>query len=441
MTSVSPARAVAVPLRYSRAGLRCKQVGANPGDMAMDVLRQVPEQRVAAVLGIPAAVLGFGSGLDATKVGATMAQMERQAIRNGVLPDAEEIAETLTMQLNIAGVRIGLDTSAVLALQPDQEMLTRVWNLRVAGGVAITRRGPHRVEAADNAGGRGIPDAVRGGGATCQGSPWPQMPAMRNQRQKVNPLESTGQLKQGPDDVDDLMRRLALSLDGQVTEFTRRLHSMQMALGEMVGDVFWQHQGESANEIADAIVARVRQWQLTQFAEANAQMWRTMLTVTVGDVNGALGLAINIPDEVSRRVLELGGRRLGLIDLSEATKRHVFQIMEDAGINQTSMREIQRQIADAVPRGRWTTSEIRARVIARTEVKYAQNVSSIEVYDAGEDITSVVIFDAQIGPTDEECERLDGFVVTFEEARALADTEHPNGTRSFGPVVRPPPEA
>ena len=380
-------------------------------------------------------MLGFGSGLDATKVGATMAQMERQAIRNGVLPDAEEIAETLTMQLNIAGVRIGLDTSAVLALQPDQEMLTRVWNLRVAGGVASRAEARTAwklpVTPADEV-------YLMPFGLVEQpvGQPMAQ-PAMRTRQLSAN----IGQLKQGDDEIADLMRRLALSLDGQVTEFTRRLHSMQMALGETVGDVFWQHQGESANEIADAIVARVRQWQLTQFAEANAQMWRTMLTVTVGDVNGALGLAINIPDEVSRRVLELGGRRLGLIDLSEATKRHVFQIMEDAGINQTSMREIQRQIADAVPRGRWTTSEIRARVIARTEVKYAQNVSSIEVYDAGEDITSVVIFDAQIGPTDEECERLDGFVVTFEEARALADTEHPNGTRSFGPVVRPPPEA
>ena len=412
-----------------------QQVGANPGDMAMDVLRQVPEQRVAAVLGIPAAVLGFGSGLDATKVGATMAQMERQAIRNGVLPDAEEIAETLTMQLNIAGVRIGLDTSAVLALQPDQEMLTRVWNLRVAGGVASRAEARTAwnlpVTPADNV-------YLMPFGLVEQpvGQPMAQ-PAMRTRQLSAN----AGQLKQGDDEIADLMRRLALSLDGQVAEFTRRLHSMQMALGEIVGDVFWQHQGESANEIADAIVARVRQWQLTQFAEANAQMWRTMLTVTVGDVNGALGLAINIPDEVSRRVLELGGRRLGLIDLSEATKRHVFQIMEDAGINQTSMREIQRQIADAVPRGRWTTSEIRARVIARTEVKYAQNISSVETYNVSEDITSVVIFDAQIGPTDEECERLDGFVVTFDEALALCDTEHPNGTRSFGPVVRPPPDA
>ena len=128
-----------------------QQVGANPGDMAMDVLRQVPEQRVAAVLGIPAAVLGFGSGLDATKVGATMAQMERQAIRNGVLPDAEEIAETLTMQLNIAGVahwpgHVGGLSPAARSGNVDAGVESASGRWR-----GQPRRGPDRVEAARNA--------------------------------------------------------------------------------------------------------------------------------------------------------------------------------------------------------------------------------------------------------------------------------------------------
>ena len=105
------------------------------------------------------------------------------------------------------------------------------------------------------------------------------------------------------------------------------------------------------------------------------------------------------------------------------------------------MREIQRQIAEQVPAGRFSTSDIRAATIARTEVKYAQNVSSIEAYQASEDIQAVTVIDAQIGPTDAECEALNGTVVTFGEARQLADSEHPNGTRSFAPVVRPQPEA
>ena len=404
-----------------------QQVGANPGDMAMDVLRQVPEQRVAAVLGIPAAVLGFGSGLDATKVGATMAQMERQAIRNGVLPDAEEIAETLTMQLNIAGVRIGLDTSAVLALQPDQEMLTRVWNLRISTGtvsVAEARTAWHLpVTPADEV--RYIPFGMV---AVPAGQPIPQT----SERGKAM------QLKQGDDEIADLIRRLSLTLDSQGSAFSRTLRSMLLDLGDVLGDVFWEHRDDGADAIATAIVSRAQAWQVAELESSYVTMWRSMLVATVGDVNGALGLAINIPDSVATGVLARGGRRAGLVDITESTRRNVLRIMEDAGVNQTSMRDIQRQIAEQVPAGRFSTSDVRAATIARTEVKYAQNVSSLEAYQASEDIQAVTVIDAQIGPTDAECEALNGTVVTFGEARRLADSEHPNGTRSFAPVVRPP---
>jgi hypothetical protein len=92
-------------------------------------------------------------------------------------------------------------------------------------------------------------------------------------------------------------------------------------------------------------------------------------------------------------------------------------------------------IAEKVSAGPWTTAEIRAQVIARTETKYAQNWSSLEAYRQGENITDVLVFDAQLGPTDEECELLNGQTVGLEEAMALMESEHPNGTRSFAPVV------
>ena len=407
-------------------------LSSNPSDMAMDVLRQVPEQRVAAVLGIPAAVLGFGSGLDATKVGATMAQMERQAIRNGVLPDAEEIAETLTMQLNIAGVRIGLDTSAVLALQPDQEMLTRVWNLRVAGGVASRAEARTAwklpVTPADEVYLMPFGLVEQPVGATLASVNSPAKGLMSR----------GGILKQGDDEIADLIRRLSLTLDSQGSAFSRTLRSMLLDLGDVLGDVFWEHRDDGADAIATAIVARAQAWQVAELEASYVTMWRSMLVATVGDVNAAMGLAINIPDSVATGVLARGGRRAGLVDITESTRRNVFRIMEDAGVNQTSMRDIQRQISDQVPAGRFSTSDVRAATIARTEVKYAQNVSSLEAYQASEDIQAVTVIDAQIGPTDAECEALNGTVVTFGEARRLADSEHPNGTRSFAPVVRPP---
>ena len=251
-----------------------------------------PSSASAAVLGIPAAVLGFGSGLDATKVGATMAQMERQAIRNGVLPDAEEIAETLTMQLNIAGVRIGLDTSAVLALQPDQEMLTRVWNLRVAGGVGSRAEARTAwklpVTPADEV-------YLMPFGLVEQpvGQPMAQ-PAMRTRQlsRKYRTVETGRRRNSRPDAaivVDAGQPGCRIYAAGSIRCRWPWAKWSAMCSGST--------RESRANDIADAIVARVRQWQLTQFAEANAQMCRTMLTVTVGDINGALELAINIPDE------------------------------------------------------------------------------------------------------------------------------------------------
>ena len=42
-------------------------------------IRDISEERVCAALGIPAAVVGFGTGLQQTKVGATMREMRRTA--------------------------------------------------------------------------------------------------------------------------------------------------------------------------------------------------------------------------------------------------------------------------------------------------------------------------------------------------------------------------
>ena len=77
---------------------------------------------------------------------------------------------------------------------------------------------------------------------------------------------------------------------------------------------------------------------------------------------------------------------------------------------------------------------MRAKVIARTETMHAQRVSALHTYRELDPVAQVMVFDGRLGPTDEECEMLNGQVVTQEEAWALADSEHPNGTRSFAIV-------
>jgi len=60
-------------------------------------------------------------------------------------------------------------------------------------------------------------------------------------------------------------------------------------------------------------------------------------------------------------------------------------------------------------------------------------VSSLQCYEATEGIDSVMMIDARLGPTDDECEAMDGTIVTFAEAQSLLNQEHPNGTRDLVP--------
>lgn len=59
-------------------------------------LRDVSEERVCAALGIPAAVVGFGTGLQQTKVGATMKEMRQLAWTGGLIPMQKIIAKTIS---------------------------------------------------------------------------------------------------------------------------------------------------------------------------------------------------------------------------------------------------------------------------------------------------------------------------------------------------------
>ncbi len=76
-----------------------EQYGFNPTEMNLGDLRDVPEERISAVIGVPAAVAGLGTGLKTAKVGATMGELVDLGWMNGVIPRHKIIAGTTTEQL------------------------------------------------------------------------------------------------------------------------------------------------------------------------------------------------------------------------------------------------------------------------------------------------------------------------------------------------------
>jgi HK97 family phage portal protein len=85
-------------------------------------VRDIAEERVCAALGIPAAVIGFGTGLQQTKVGATMREMIKLAWQGGIEPQQRGAADEMDRSLlsefhdNPNLFRTHFDTSQVEAL-------------------------------------------------------------------------------------------------------------------------------------------------------------------------------------------------------------------------------------------------------------------------------------------------------------------------------------
>jgi HK97 family phage portal protein len=116
------------------------QFGFNPEQIALGSLRDMSEERVCAVLGLPAAVVGFGSGMQSTKVGATMRELRRLAWVQCLTPMQKSMAKDLTAQLlpdfqdQRRRFRVRFDTSDVAAYQEDYDALWARLNIGVQGG-------------------------------------------------------------------------------------------------------------------------------------------------------------------------------------------------------------------------------------------------------------------------------------------------------------------
>jgi HK97 family phage portal protein len=105
-------------------GFQAHDMGYSPREMDFGTMRKTPEERIAALFGIPAVVLGFGAGLERSTYN-NMAEARQQAWEDGILPIMAYVAEALTIGLlseypeTQAGDYVCFDPSNVRALMDD----------------------------------------------------------------------------------------------------------------------------------------------------------------------------------------------------------------------------------------------------------------------------------------------------------------------------------
>jgi HK97 family phage portal protein len=425
-----------------------EQFGYSPQQMDLSPLRNIGEERVCAMLGIPAAVVGFGSGLEQTKVGATMREMRQLAWLGGVIRLQRIIAGELSRYFR---TRVLFDNSQVAALSESEDAVAARVERLVRAGVMS------RAEARADLGlevrptdevylmspliaevpvtGREeepVPEPV-------PDEPDPEKGTKHNASLTEQRIIETARRVTNPPAV---LGRAARAMDRLRTEaaglFAEPLSEFFAALGaqaeQIASRVFTEPKArkQSSEELAilldglDLVAAE------EELARIMADSYRAVALRTAGGMSSALGIAIELTDAEQVRVLQAGGLRAGLIDLSAQTRDAIFDALASGRESGLAGDNLARHIREHVEAGPWRDAATRARDIARTEGANAANISSLSAARSMQ-AEFAMVHDNRTGFDDDVCSAIDGTVVTLAEAEALG-LAHPNCTRSFTPI-------
>jgi HK97 family phage portal protein len=122
---------------------KIEQFGFSPEQLLLRELRRIPEERVTAVLGVPAIVAGLGAGLDRSTF-TNMAEAREAAYESGIIPMQRNLGEDVRFQLlrdfgaNPFDHRFGFDLTEVRVLQEDEFRVVQRMDLAYRSGI-VTR--------------------------------------------------------------------------------------------------------------------------------------------------------------------------------------------------------------------------------------------------------------------------------------------------------------
>ncbi|WP_034157914.1 phage portal protein [Sphingomonas sp. ERG5] len=428
--------------------------GFNPQQMNMSEGRDVAEERVCAVIGIPAAVVGFGAGLQTAKVGATMQEMHKIAWLSGVLPVGRAFAGALGRSLlpdfgDPTGQEVGWNTDEVLALQEDEAKQVERWNKMLdSGGITLFewRQGlgmdandSHRIYLRRAM----VLEVPEGAAPRVEGANGgPSAEPSKGARGTKAARASEAGYKRGEAYALTLQRQnsgLSAAFEKALSARFARWGEAARAAALPLLEAAEPKQAKATGQKADdALTAAILE-------KLGLEAWVAELTQDYGahylevanavqDAAERAGLGTNLPDAVARAIVASGGRRVGLIDVDKQTREAIFEALAEGRAEGEGVKALADRIGVHVEAGPWNAGEIRARLIARTETKYAQNISTIERGRAA-GVEQFVVFDGRLGPGRSVPEHIlrNGSIVDTDAAVEMAANEHPNGTLSFAP--------
>jgi HK97 family phage portal protein len=389
-------------------GASLTALGFSPEQMDMRTLHRVPEERISAVLGVPAIVAGLGAGLDRSTY-SNFAEAREAFTETKLVPFWRSLAADLTLQLvpdfaADSSVVVDFDTAEVRALQADQNALAvRLQTLTAAGILTID-------EARAELGLDALPEP-----AAVPAEPEPEpapaviaLPAAASRRLSRTMALAVKAAEDLPDryaelrllSLPDWESELVAFLLRQQARVTRRLQ----AGGETTADLMVQ---------GEAIL----------LGETLAPLQMAQLGAVSRLVMAELSIAFTVDDPLTRAYLQEAG--VNIVGITDTTREAVSAALIEGQASGEGIDQLARRIRD-LP----AFSQARAELVARTELGHAQNTAALTSYQRSGVVVGVRVLD---GDSDSACAAMNGR--TFLLDQAPASLEHPNCVRAFAPLV------
>jgi HK97 family phage portal protein len=403
----------------------------SPEQMNLRELRRLPEERITAVLGIPAIVAGLGAGLDRSTF-ANYAEAREAAWEDNIIPTQRIIAADLKTQLlrdfdDNPKLRVAFDNSGIRVLQPDQTAIVTRTITAVQAGVMRVDEG--RREIGLDAGPEHEFYLIPAGYEVRK-----ELEAPEPEPVELPPpgLRAITEGTEGDEEPPEPILRLAAARKDRKDSLARLRH--QQAEKRLLREL--------RAYFADQARAVVRAYERTSKAQGDDLLgpeWDDLLrdlaleffsdqaALVAGDVGATLGLpdlAQLAADRYGETVKALAER---VTNINETTREQIARIVKDGLTAGEHPRVIARSLTDLFT----DMKRSRAETIARTETANVMNLSAIDAYEASGVVTAVKVLD---GDFDEECARVNGQTWSFAQARANP-IAHPRCVRAYAPVV------
>lgn len=422
--------------------IKIERLTWNPKEMDLGVIHDLPEERVCAVLNMPAVVVGMGTGLDSATY-SNLASLREVAIEDNLLPTYYDWAEQLKAQLlpdfepNPEEWEVFFDVSGIRELQPDMDkMVERETRKLLAGGIKLS-------EYRKNVG----EDALKGEEGDVLYIPANVVPTALDAiipaplalPAPVPPTTTTGKAL---DDIEtkaigvmqSIVRLRGRLLDPETRALARLLRKqrdMAIAVLDDVTKGFDLGVVETKETDPAVFERRLRARLEADFSKGTqTELERMHLRSALG-VHEIVGqwAGVDLPVDARLRQRYLREAGANVQGVTDYTIRALANTIQASVFANESIEETTDRI-----RGLHVFSDARAHTIAYNELAQATNRASIQTYTQSGIVEEIMVTDGTVN--DPECAAMNGRVFSLADIGSVDLQEHVSCQRAFSPVVR-----